>query len=170
MACSQTLVNITRGCEPSIGGIKELYYANKDDVGTITVTSDVVTAITMLNSATFYSITPPRHTSGLESTWQISEDNGTKYVESSLSLVFNKMETTKRAAMMVLAQGDFVVIVVDKNGKHWLLGYEEAVHITAGTAGTGTALADRNGYTITLTDNASQLPYEVDASIIAGLL
>ena len=66
--------------------------------------------------------------------------------------------------------GEFVFIVRDKNGKCWYLGKDDAVTLTAGTVGTGTAYADRNGYSMTLSDQSAELPYEVDGDIIDSLL
>ena len=56
------------------------------------------------------------------------------------------------------------------NGKYWFLGQEEFVSATAGTAETGTNRSDGNRYTITLTDYSASYPYEVDPSIVAGLI
>lgn len=170
MACSQTLSNLLDGCDLSVGGILEAYYANFADVTAKTLTSDVITTISMASSTKFYTLHPPRQTSGLTSTWNISDENGTKYVQTDLQLVFNKMETAKRAAVMALALGEFCIIVKDRNGKYWFLGDEEPVKISAGDLTTGTARSDRNGYTVTLTDVSSAIPYEVDGSIVEALL
>ena len=79
------------------------------------------------------------------------------------------METTKRVEIMALAQSGLVVVVVDANGKQWLLGYDAPVKASAGDGLTGTARADRNGYSITLQDNSLELPYEVSADMEALL-
>lgn len=170
MPCAQTLTNVYRDCAGSLGGVAGFYYANKEDVTAVTVTDGIITAITMASSKHFYTLLPPKQTSSLESTWNVDEANGSKYVESAVTVVFNRMETAKRVAMQALAEGEFVFIVKDKNGKHWYLGKDDAVTLTAGTAGTGTAYADRNGYSMTLSDQSKELPYEVDDSIIENLL
>ena len=76
-------------------------------------------------------------------------------------MVFNRMETTKRIEITALAQGELVVIVKDANGLYWLLGEYEPVVISAGDGLTGTARADRNGYSITLQDNSPEMPSEI---------
>lgn len=170
MACTQTLTAIARDCTPSQGGIRRAYYANFSDVSAITVTSGKISAITMAASSKFYQIDLPKQTGSLSSNWQVNNDNGTKYVQTDLLMVFNRMETTKRTAMMALAQGDYAFIVEDNNGAFWYLGKEEPVVISAGDGLTGTQRADRNGYSVTMQDASSELPYEVDGSIISGLL
>lgn len=170
MSCSQTISGIARDCAVNMGGIKRVLLANADDVTAVAITLDVISTITMASSKKFYEFLFRPNTSNLASTWQVNNENGTNYVQSLLQMVFNRMDTTKRVAIMALAQADLVAIVEDCNGKYWYLGYDSPVFLNAGDGNTGTARADRNGYTITLEDDSFALPYEVDDSIIAGLL
>lgn len=170
MACNQTLSGIVRDCAPSMGGIIEALAANREDITAVTVSSDMITAITMASSAKFKKYELTRNTGSLTSSYQINKENGTKYVQSDLVLPFNRMETAKRVEIKALAENDLVLIVKDANGKYWYLGYDEPVTASAGEGLTGTARADRNGYGVTLQDNSKDLPYEVDPDIIAGLL
>lgn len=159
MPCSQTLAGIARDCSSNMGGIKNVYIANLADVDSVTVTSGVVTAITMLSSKKFYKYAFAPFTSSLTSNWNVSPVNGTKYVESTLTMVFNKMDATKRLEIVALAQSELVVIVEDNNGTMFYLGYEEGVRLINGSDGqTGTNRGDRNGYTVVLQDVAGELP------------
>lgn len=152
-----------------MGGIKRVLAANRDEIGEISLSEDKVSAIDT-GEGKFKVYAFPRNTGSMASNYQISAENGTRYVQTDLVLVFNRMETTKRVEMTALAQNDLVLIVEDANGKYWLLGKDEPVRATAGDGQTGTARADRNGYSITLQDNSHEMPYEVDESIIAGLV
>lgn len=166
MPCSQTLAGIARDCSSNMGGIKNVYIANFADVDTVTVTSGVVTAITMLSSKKFYKYVFAPFTSSLTSNWNVSPENGTKYVESTLTMVFNKMDATKRLEIVALAQSELVVIVEDNNGTMFYLGYEEGVRLINGSDGqTGTARGDRNGYTVVLQDVAGELPMTFTGTI-----
>ena len=81
-------------------------------------------------------------------------------------MVFNKMDATKRLEIMALAQSELAVIVVDQNGTMFYLGYEEGVRLISGSDGqTGTARADRNGYTVVLQDVAGELPMTFTGTI-----
>lgn len=153
-----------------MGGIVEALIANKDSVTGISLTSDMVSEITMASSEKFKRYAFPRNTGSLTSNYTIDPATGVRYVVSDLVLMFNRMETAKRIEISALAQNDLVVIVKDANGKYWLLGKDEPVNATAGDGITGTARADRNGYSITLQDNSLEMPYEVDPSIIAALI
>lgn len=161
MACSQTLTGITRDCAPSMGGIVEVYLANFADVTAKTVTSNKITAITMASSAKFQKFEFRRNTGSMSSNYQINMENGSSFVQTDLVMVFTRMDTPKRVAIAALAQSDLCAIVKDANGAYWFLGFDEALAASAGDGLTGTARADRNGYSITLQDASLELPYEI---------
>lgn len=176
MPCPQTLNGIARDCQSSMGGIRRVLMANFDDVSAMTVTSGVITAITMAShgtppvTETFKEYLFRRNTGSLTSAYQVS-DTGNNGVQSDLVMVFTRLETTKRLEVEALAHAEAVAIVEDCNGKFWYLGKDEPLTIADGTnAATGTARADLNGYNVALQDHSLELPYEVDATIIAGLL
>lgn len=169
MSCIQTLSGLAKDCSPSMGGIVEVYIANFGDVTSKAVTDGKISAITMASSAKFKSYAFPKNTGSLTSTYNVA-DGGNKYVSSDLVLQFSRMETAKRVEITALAVSDLAIIVKDANGKYWYLGYDEAVNLSAGDGQTGTARGDANRYSITLQDNSWEMPYEVDGSIIAGLL
>ena len=172
MACSQTLNGIAAACETNVGGIREVYIANYDDVTAIEVdaTSNMIDTITMDTDKKFKKYLFKKNTSSLTSTLNVDPTAGVNFVQSDLALVFAKQETTKRMEIAKLSLGELRVIVLDSNGKYWFLGYEEFVSATAGTAETGVNRTDGNRYTITLTDYASSYPYEVDPTIVAALV
>lgn len=161
MACSQTLSGITNDCAANMGGIVEVYLANKADVSAITVTSNKVTAISMNSTAKFKKYAFRPNTSSMSSNYQVSQENGVAYVQTDLLMVFNRMDTTKRVEVVAMAQGELCAIVKDANGLYWMLGEEAPLVLSAGDGLTGTARSDRNGYSVTLQDNAQELPHEI---------
>lgn len=172
MACSQTLNGIAASCETNVGGIREVYIANYDDVSEIELDAqtNVIDNITMAASAKFKKYFFKKNTSSLTSTLNVDPTAGVNFVQSDLALVFAKQETVKRMEIAKLSLGELRVIVKDANGKYWFLGYEEFVSATAGTAETGVNRTDGNRYTITLTDYSSSYPYEVDPTIVDALV
>lgn len=171
MACNQTLVALLKDCSPSMGGILEAYFANKEDIQEVTLAEDMVDAITMAETSNkFVKFQFAKNTGSMSSTYTIDPTTGVRYVTTDLVLVFNRMETRKRVAITALAQNDLVAIVKDANNKYWFLGYNEAVTATTGDGMTGTARGDRNGYSVTLQDNSHEMPYEVNPDIIAELV
>ena len=165
MACSQTLAGIVRDCNPNMGGLRAVYLANFADVDSLTVTSSVVTAITMVSSKKFYKHEFVRNTARMSSNYSVNAENGTTYVETDLLMVFNRMDTTKRLEIVALAQGELVAIVEDNNGNMWYLGHDEPLTLNAGDGLTGTARADRNGYSVTLRDNSLEMPFPFTGTV-----
>ena len=172
MSCSQVLNGIAAACETNVGGIREVFIANYDDVSAVTLdeTSNMIKTITMADTAKFKKYSFKKNTSSMTSTLNVDPANGINFVQTDLALVFAKQETVKRMEIAKLSLGELRVIVLDANGKYWFLGKEEFVSATAGTAETGTNRSDGNKYTVTLTDYSASYPYEVDPTIIADLI
>lgn len=168
MACTQTLSGLTRDCAPSKGGVVEVYLANYDDVASVTLTDGKVSAITMVSTAKFKKYAFAPQTAFMSGSYQINNENGTKYVLTQLQMVFSRMETTKRIEVSAIAQGLLVAMVKDANGAYWYLGYDEPLQLSDGGLGTGTNRADRNGYTVTLDDNSDEPPYEINVGTSTG--
>ena len=172
MACSQLLNGIAASCDTNVGGVREIYIANYDDVTAVEVdeVSNMIKTISMTDSAKFKKYAFKKNTSSMTSTLNVDPANGVNFVQTDLSLVFAKQETVKRMEIAKLSLGELRVIVLDANGKYWFLGQEEFVSATAGTAETGTNRTDGNRYSITLTDYSSSYPYEVTPTIVADLI
>ena len=172
MSCSQVLNGIAADCQTNVGGVREVYIANYGDVTTIEIdeVSNMIKTITMVDTAKFKKYAFKKNTSSMTSTLNVDPANGVNFVQTDLTVVFAKQETVKRMEIAKLSLGELRVIVLDANGKYWFLGQEEFVSATSGTAETGTNRTDGNRYQIVLTDYSSSYPYEVDPSIIAGIV
>jgi len=60
------------------------------------------------------------------------------------------LQVAVRNELRLLARNRILVIVKDNNSRYWVLGADNGLEATAGTAGTGTAFGDRSGYEMTL--------------------
>lgn len=169
--CNQTLAGITLDCTNSLGGIRVVYIANYGDVTNVELdeVSGEITGITLSGSASFKPYQFRKQTSSMTSTLNVDETAGINYVSTELSLVFTKMETSKRLEMSALAKGQLAVIVKDSNDKYWYLGYDDYVSASAGSANTGQNKGDSNNYGLTLKDESETFPYEVRKSVIEEL-
>ena len=171
MACNQTLKGLARDCQPSMGGIVEVYAINKESIKDFTKTEGIVTAISMNGtSEKFKTYSFARNTGSMTSTFTSDPATGVRYVTTDLVLQFNRMETAKRIEITALAQNELCLIVKDANGKYWLLGHDEPVMSTGAEGVTGTARGDRNGYSITLQDTSLEMPFEVDSKAISTIV
>ncbi len=166
MGCAKTLTGMDLDCRESVGGIKEVYIFGDRSKVTVTIIKDAITGITLsAGSDRFLPYKFRKQTGSMISTINTSEENGTTFVQTDVTLVFHKMEAKKRLEIASLMVGDCAMLVKDGNNKYWYLGLDEPVTLTAGTAGTGTAKGDKNGYDLTLTDLSDTLPYEVSDEI-----
>lgn len=172
MSCSQVLNGIAADCQTNVGGVREVYIANYSDVTAIEVdeSSNMIDTITMADTAKFKKYAFKKNTSSMTSTLNVDPANGVNFVQTDLTVVFAKQETVKRMEIAKLSLGELRVIVLDANGKYWFLGQEEFVSATSGTAETGTNRQDGNRYQIVLTDYSSSYPYEVDPTVISGIV
>lgn len=161
MACNQTISGIVQDCATSKGGVAEVYLANYEDVTDVAVTDNKVTGITMASGKKFKRYYFRPGTSSMTSTLNIDNAAGVNFVQTLLTMLYSRMETTKRVEMSALAVNDLRAIVKDANGVFWLLGEEEPVVANAADGQTGTAKTDANRYSITLEDNNSTFPKEI---------
>lgn len=172
MACLITIAGITLDCESSLGGIKQVWITQYDNVKSVTVddTTNQISAITIEADAKWYNYQFRKGTGSLTSTLNVDETAGTNYVSNELALVFTKMETKKRIEIAALSIGQLVVVVEDSNGKYWFLGKDDYVSASAGTGVTGTAKGDQNAYTLTLATDSESYPYELSAEAIQSVV
>lgn len=170
MACNTIRVMEYDSCQPNIGGIKNVWLADYAEGGaTITEGEDKLTdgSVSGFNTdadgkAIEWQKYPMRkNTASMTSTLNNSTD-GASYVTTELAMVFSKMEAQKRIAIQALAIGEVMAVVEDSNGEMWFLGADAPLTATAGAGETGTAKADANRYTLTLTDESLAFPYTLD--------
>jgi len=167
MKCGNyTLAAIAKQCKDNAGGIKAIYIADVDSISGVTAsTGETITSIAMSGTAKFQKWEFAAQTGTFTSTATISEENGTLYFQNDCSLVFAQMEKVKRLQIMAATVSNTVVIVKDSNDRLFYMGYDNPVSASAAGGEAGTAMGDRNGYTITLTDFSKGLPMEVEMTV-----
>lgn len=163
---SVTLTTIDARCDNSIGGIKRILIAQKDDVSAITVdTSDVtsstydqVTAITMASGKKFEEWQFRKETGSYTSTMTADNKIGNRYFTTEVALQFSRAEAQKRIAIQSAINANSVVIIEDMYGKFVVLGVDNEVTITAAVMQSGTANADLSGFTLTMQEVSESMP------------
>ena len=154
MSCSAITAGFLDLCNSNTGGIEKIFIANGPTTA-ITQSAGNITAITVGGSALapsdFFVFETPRQVSSVTETTTVSQENGTLFFDQQLTCVFNTMEATKRDQLLLLAQATtMVVIAKDGNGNYWSIGVEKGAFMVSGSATSGTAYGDRNGYEIVL--------------------
>ena len=170
MACA-TLEEILKDCLGNSGGIYTLLINQQDNITAITTnttgTNWEVTAIT--HSAPFVPLEFKRNTGNFTEEGTIDLINGSSYVTQTINLMFHRRDQEKSRAIKVLGAGQqyLTAVVGDANGKYWYFPY---LQVSAYGEGSGTTRADGSKYSLTLVAENENLDYEVDPSIIAGLV
>jgi len=156
-------------CRDALGGLKEVYIIELANVTAITEASGVVTAITKATGKRFWKYSLIKETSNAEETITGSEPNGTIYYAQQVQIILNKKQASVRNEILLLAQNRLIIVGVENTGKAWLYGRENGLMLNSGTASSGTAWADRNGYTLPFTGAEKQLAPEVQSSLLTSL-
>jgi len=170
MACS-TLEEILKGCDSNSGGIYTLLINQQDNITGITTdetgTNWEVTAIT--HTAPYVALEFKRNTGSFTEDGTIDLVNGSSYVTQTINLMFHRRDQEKSRAIKVLGAGQQYLnaVVGDANGKYW---YFPFLQVSAYGEGSGVTRADGSKYSLTLLAENETLAYEVDPTIIAGLL
>jgi len=149
MACDLTLGR-KEPCKDSIGGLKNIYFVDFGDSGTVTLTNDEITNLTGTSgSLTAYKY-ELKGASSFEQTITSSRENGTTFFDQTLTLTLKKLTKEDNKELKLLAYGRPHVAVEDYNGNVFMMGTENGAEVTGGTIVTGAAMADLSGYTLTL--------------------
>jgi len=170
MSCSALTAGFLDLCNDSTGGIEKIFIAN-GPVESITETAGNITAITVSGSALtpsdFFVFETPRQQSVVNENVTVSQENGTLFFDQQLTMVFNKMEASKRDQLLLMAQATTMVVVAkDGNGTYWSIGVEKGAFLISATATSGTAYGDRNGYEIVIGGLEANPMFTVTSTIV----
>jgi hypothetical protein len=168
MACALTS-GYSLDCREGIGGLKEVYIIEFANVSAVTESSGVVTAITKTTGKRFWKYSLVRETSNATETISGNEQNGTLFYDQLVNIILNKRQASVRNEVMLLARNFLMIVGVENSGKAFLYGRTQGLQLLSGTAETGTAWGDRNGYTLPFAGKETELAPEVQASVLTTL-
>ena len=168
MACALTQ-GYTLDCRDSLGGITEVYFMAFQDVSSTTEASGVITALTKVAGKRLYKYELTKGTSVMTENVNSNVQNGTLYFTPELTIILNKLQANTRNEILLLAKNLLVAVAKDNNGKYWYIGKTRGIDLTAGSATSGTAEADRSGYTLTFAGAEPSLSPEVNSAVAAAL-
>jgi hypothetical protein len=171
MSCTLSAGWNDRICTVGKGGIKSVLFFTKDQLtgaSNPTIVANEITTMTVTGDTYHYKL--KRDLSN--ATYPVrANDNGALYYEQTLSMILNNDTKELRAEIHLLAQNELVALVEKRNGDIIALGLDQGLQIReASEAGTGTAVADRNGHTIVMTSMEDNEVPDVAASVWNTLL
>jgi hypothetical protein len=169
MSCT-TLTTITKGCDNNIGGITSILINDMENLGTLTIDTanwEVTSFGSLVDE--FVAFEFRRNTGSYTEELQNDFVNGSQFYLQTINLMFHRREAAKSKSIKILGEGqrDLALVVGDANGKYW---YFPNAQLSAVTEGSGQAKADGSKYAISFVAENEFLAYEVDSSLIPGLI
>jgi len=168
MSCNLTSGHVI-DCRNSTGGVSEILIANFGNITIDTVAAGVITALSQTAATNFYRYSLEKENGSLIETHTGSLENGTNFYDSVLDFNTKNLTASENEELTLLDQAQLFVIVKDMNDKYWTVGAYYAADKLTGTAVTGAAFGDHNGYTYSITSKEAKRMLEVDSTVIAGL-
>ena len=161
MACTSLTKGRGLDCSRISGGVKFIYFgvydqftAPIDGTGILVVNSEI-TDIEMGAGTGLYRYTVPRGSTTVNETITGSTENGTLFYTPTVNMILNKLTKEDQNEIKLLGQTQVVVFAQLNeqlaNGHDVIvgLGVVNAMSLNAGSADSGAAFGDRNGYTLT---------------------
>lgn len=162
MACELS-TGFTLDCKDGVGGIKQIVLLDKTSVETITyeVGTEVISSMVINNTNELYTYELRTQTGSFEETINFNRDAGTIFYTQTVNIMMQKLSAPKRLELQNAATVRVIVFVNDTNNNWWAVGIENGADLSTGTAATGTALGDANGYTLAFTHETPKRAYKL---------
>ena len=154
MSCYISAGIASSNCDVGVGGIKKVWVVGGSDKGLTGFTyndAGSITGSTSASGTTLYGFNLKRGVSSLTQNINKNYENATLFFEQVLNIVLYKYDEDKRDLIYQMGlNDDLQIIAQDNNDVYYMLGEVNGMAL-GGTALTGTALADRNGFELTFT-------------------
>ncbi len=166
MACTALTKGRGLDCSRIAGGVKNIYFSVYSDFGSTDWSYDgthpqEIDSIDW-NSNSIYKYVMPLGVANVTDTITGSTENGTIFYTPTVNIMLNKLTKEDQNQIRLLGQTK-VRILVELNAKlssgHDVIlacGFENGMDLNTGTADSGAAFGDRNGYTLTFTGMESR--------------
>lgn len=161
MNCSTfTPEYIDARCDKSVGGIKAIYIANRDDIKfpLDSNTQEEITSLQLAQGKYFAKWQFRKNTGSYTSTYASDMAIGNETITTTVALQFSRAEATKRLKIQKALNSAAVVIIEDMYGQLLFLGEDNEVVITECTMQSGTQTGDLSGFNLVFQDIADRLP------------
>jgi len=156
-------------CKDAIGGIDAVYFVNFNDYTGITydgTNTDVIDSVAGVSSLYKYEL---KGTNSFDQVINSSRENGTTFVEQTLTMTLKKQDATTHKSVKLLAYGRPHVVIRNRNNQFFFAGLEYGMELTTANVSNGTAMGDLNGYTLTFVGQEQLLANLIDVSTETAL-
>jgi hypothetical protein len=166
MACALTQ-GYALDCRKNYGGIKQVWFIELANA-TLTEVAGIISTITLETGKFWRKYELILETAEATATGTFSREMGTGSYAHSLSFPINKMTTSVRDEIKLLATNRLLVVVEDNNGTKLLYGRENGMMLETSTNKTGVKYADRNGFELAFGGTEKEAQIEVSAAIVTS--
>ena len=149
-------------CKTAVGGIDAIYFVNFGDYTGITYDGtnlDVIDAVAGVSTLYKFEL---KGTNSFDQVVNSSRENGTTFVEQTLTFTLKNQNVTTHQIAKMLAYGRPHVVVKSRNGSYFFAGLEHGMEVTTANVSNGTAMGDLNGYTFTMVGQEKILANFID--------
>lgn len=157
------------GCDVGAGGTIEMWLIEAGNISALTESSGTITAVTKAAGKIFRKYQLVLETANWQEDIVGNRQNGTLIYDQKGTIILNKQQVSVRNEILLLAKNNLVAIIHDQNETYRLYGRVNGLRLETGSAATGTALTDRNGYTLNFSGKEAELAPFVQLSVIATL-
>lgn len=169
---AETLADIGRETCKGMGGISHFLVAEWDDAKSFEITDGVASVPSTDGYAKedFFKFVGTKKGSNWSQAATSSSETGTFVNVETATIIFDKYEATKRAALSAIACKTVIIIAIDQNGQGVLLGHFDGLDMATVAGGSGTAPTDKNGIDLTFTGTSDKLVPTIAQSEIDKLI
>ncbi len=158
-------------CKDAVGGIDAIYFINYGDYSyptdvTYVTGTDTIEAVANVTSLYKYEL---KGTNSFDQVITSSRENGTSFVEQTLSVILKKQDAATHKNVKLLSYGRPNVVIKNRNNQFFLAGLEHGMELTTANVSNGVAMGDLNGYTLTFQGTEKLMANLLDCSSEADL-
>lgn len=163
---------VAEPCKSAVGGLDAIYIINYGDYTSTDLTydgtnTDMINDINGVSNVYKFEL---KGANSFEQTITSSRDNGTTFVEQTLTVNLKQQSAAKTKLVKLLSYGRPHIIVRTRANQYFLAGLERGMDLTTGVISNGTAMGDMNGYTLTFTGQENIPANFLNCSTEAGLV
>ena len=159
-------------CKDSVSGLDAIFFINYGDYNaetdvTYNVTNtDQIDDINGVSNLYKYEL---KGANSFEQAINSSRENGTTFVEQTLTIQLKKQDAATHKTVKLLAYGRPHIVVKTRSNQYFLMGLERGADLTAGTISSGVQLGDMSGYSLTFVAQENIAANFLNCSTDAGL-
>jgi hypothetical protein len=170
MSCALTSGYTFVGCKDAASGIDEVLITEYANVTAITVTSNVITAITMASTKQFRQYVLDKERGEFSYDLTGNKETSINTYLHRVSFTTNNITEAMSRELDLGAKNYTIQIVKGNDGKYRLFGRDKGMEMVTGTNSSAKELAGFHGNVWTFESIQKDRALEVNAGIIAALL